>query len=211
MTGFSFLRVPAFSRRDAGATRGAEALPWSQRLGWSARRWVQHLGAPGVVAAGLLVMVPAFYVSAIVPAQQRLEAARSSAATLHQRIDRAASAANAGNLAPADQLSEFYRAFPAENDSPAWLGKIFASASSRGLHLDQGEYDAKPEKVGKLVRFYMTLPVKGEYAQIRKFLTGLPSEVPVVALEQVQFERQKIGDPQVDAKLKLALFLEKSP
>jgi len=204
MTGFSFFR------RDTAAVPGELPLPLSQRARWLARRWIQHLGQTGVLAAGLLAMVPAFYFSAIVPAQQRLDAARFSAASLHHRVGRASSAASGGQLAPAEKLQEFYRIFPAEKNSPLWLGKVFASASSRGLHLDQGEYDAKQDKVGKLVRFRMTLPVKGEYAQIRKFLTGLPAEVPVVALEQVQFERQKIGDPLLDAKLKLVLFLEKT-
>jgi len=53
--------------------------------------------------------------------------------------------------------------------------------------------------------------VTGQYPQIRKFLTDLPDTLPVVALENVQFERQKITDPNVAAKIKLVLYLEQAP
>lgn len=83
-----------------------------------------------------------------------------------------------------------------------------ALAESRGIRLNEGEYKATSDKAGRIVRFQMTLPVKGEYPQIRKFLSALPSELPVVALQSVQFERQKVADPAVEAKLKLVLYLE---
>jgi hypothetical protein len=35
--------------------------------------------------------------------------------------------------------------------------------------------------------------------------------MPIVALEQVQFERQKVGDGLVDARLRLVLFLGRAP
>ena len=53
----------------------------------------------------------------------------------------------------------------------------------------------------------MTLPLKGEYPQIRRFLAALPAELPIVALENVQFERQKVADPNVEARIRLVLFL----
>jgi len=56
----------------------------------------------------------------------------------------------------------------------------------------------------------MSLPLKGEYQAMRRFLSDLRAEIPIVSLEQVQFERQKVGDPLVDAKVRLVIFLGKS-
>ena len=53
----------------------------------------------------------------------------------------------------------------------------------------------------------MRLPLKGEYQKIRKFLSDVRSEIPIVSLDQVEFERQKVGDSMVDAKVILAIFL----
>ncbi len=185
------------------------AVPLRDRLGWSLRRGLRVLGFPGVVAIGLLAVCPAFYFfSSLVPAQERLDQARSNAVILQARMERAAREPVRERRTPTEQLAAFYRVFPMSKDTPEWLGKLIAAAESRGLKLDQGEYTATPDRAGKLVRFQMNLPVRGEYPQIRKFLAALPSEVPLVALEQVQFERQKIADPQVEAKIKLALYLE---
>ena len=63
------------------------------------------------------------------------------------------------------------------------------------------------DKVGQLMRYKIMLPVQGKYPQIRKFLASLPSEIPVIALENVQFERKNIVDADVQAKIKLVLYL----
>jgi len=186
-------------------------LPWSRRVRWTTRRWLRRMGWPGVLAIGILAMCPAFYFSAIRPEQARLDTARHSAATLHERFALASKSLNGPVLSPEDQLAEFYRKFPVEGCSPQWLEKLVALAASRGLSLNDGEYKATRSKVGKLTRYQMTLPVNGEYPQIRKFLTDLPGALPAVALENVQFERQKIGDPNVEAKIKLVLYLEQAP
>jgi Tfp pilus assembly protein PilO len=182
-------------------------VPLRGRLLWTVRSWRRLLGWPGVLGVGVLAIFPAFYFSAIQPAQARLEAAHRSTILLNERIERAATALQGSPRTPAEQLAEFYRAFPAEKSSPQWLDKIAAAAQSRGLSLDHGEYKATRDKSGKLVRYQMLLPLKGDYPQIRQFLAALPAEAPVVALESVQFERQKVSDPVIEARIKLVLYL----
>ena len=109
-----------------------------------------------------------------------------------------------------EQLAAFYRIFPSEHDATDWIGKIAAIAQRDGLALQQAEYKAERDKTGKLTRFQMSLPLKGEYQTIRRFLSDLRAEIPIVSLEQVQFERQKVGDPLVDAKVRLVIFLGKA-
>lgn len=185
-------------------------LPLWQRVNWTSRRWLRHIGWPGVLAIGILAMCPAFYFSAILPEQTRLDAARHSADRLHEQFVLASVSPNGPALSPEDQLAEFYHRFPVEGCSPQWLEKLVALAANRGLSLNDGEYKAMHDKVGKLVRYQMTLPVKGEYPQIRKFLTDLPGALPAVALENVQFERQKIADTNVEAKIRLVLYMERA-
>jgi len=186
-------------------------LPLWQHVRWTSRRWLRHMGWPGVLAIGILAMCPALYFSAIRPEQVRLESARHSAAKLHEQLALGGKSLNGTKLSQEDQLAEFYRRFPVEGCSPQWLEKLVALASNRGLSLNDGEYKATRGNVGKLVRYQMTLPVKGEYPQIRKFLTDLPGALPAVALENVHFERQKVADPNVEAKIKLVLYLEQAP
>lgn len=180
------------------------------RLRFPLRRWGSLLGWPGAMGAGGLAMCLALYFSAVQPAQQRLDTARLSASSLHERIARAGQALNDGARPLDEQLAAFYRVFPSEHDATDWIGKIAAIAQRDGLDLQQAEYKVERDKTGKLIRFQMSLPLKGEYQAIRRFLSDLRAEIPIASLEQVQFERQKVGDPLVDAKVSLVIFLGKS-
>lgn len=190
---------------------GAAPVAWSTRVGTTLRRSLRALGWSGVLAIAVLASAPVFYFSVIHAAQERLDLARHKAIALNRQLAPAAMALKLKADTPAAQLAQFYKRFPAEGASPEWLEKLVAVAQSRGLSLNEGEYKVTREKAGRLLRFHMTLPLKGEYPQIRKFLAALPGELPVVALENVQFERQKVADPIVEVSVKLILFLEQAP
>ncbi len=167
------------------------------------RRLLRRIGTPGVVAFGLLVMCVAIIFSGVLPLQERRDAAKLSVllAGGGQRDGRAASAT------PEEQLEEFYRFFPKESNAPKWLGKMVEIGEQCGLNLNQGEYAVTQDKVGKLSRFKISLPVEGRYLQIRKFLAAMTTEMPMMALENVQFERKDIAAVEVQAKIKLVLYL----
>jgi Tfp pilus assembly protein PilO len=184
------------------------AVSLRQHLRWTSRRWLHILGKPGVLAIGILVVFPPFYFSAIAPVQERLDAARRSTLSLREQILNASKPQDGVRRTPEEQLAEFYRIFPDERSSPQWLGKLVALAAKNGLALHEGEYKATRDKVGRLTRLQMVLPVKGDYLQIRSFLAMLTAEIPIIALENVQFTRQNITDSRVEASIRLALYLE---
>ncbi len=171
------------------------------------RRWLPLLGWIGIIAIGVLVICLSFYLSTILPLQARLDVAQITAVSARENIVNANVTTRRGGETPSEQLAEFYKFFPVENDSPQWLGKLVAVAEKNGLSLNDGEYKVTQDKVGNLMRYKITLPVQGKYTQVRKFLLSLKTEVPVVALENVQFERKDIVDANVQAKIKLVLYL----
>ena len=206
------MRLRDWLQRSGFSQSGSySAIFLLSRVRLNSRRWLRRLGQTGVFAIGILVICPAFYFSAIRPLQERLDTARNSVAVLHEQSALAGNSPNGAKLSTETQLAEFYQSFPEEGNSSHWLGKLVAHAATRGLSLNDGEYKATRDKVGKLLRYQMAFPVKGPYPQIRKFLTDLPETLPLVALENVQFERQKVTDPNVEAKIKLVLYLEQTP
>ncbi len=175
------------------------------------RHWVRLFGWPGVLGVGLLAICHAFYLGAIRPAQANLEGARQNAVSIQERLSHAAKDFAQSDLTPEEQLAQFYRIFPNEKNLLPWLEKVFVVAQRQGLKLDQGEYKVTKDRVGKLTRFQMTLPIKSEYPQIRKFLNQLRAEIPIMAMEQLQFERQRVNDSTVDARVVLDLYLGHEP
>jgi len=177
------------------------------RRSFPMRRWASLLGWPGAIGGAGLGLCMALYFSAVQPAQQRLDAARLNASSLHERFARAAQALHDSARPLDEQLAGFYQVFPSEHEATDWIGKIAAIAERDGLVLQEAEYKVDRDKIGKLTRFQMSLPLSGEYPKIRSFLSDLRAEIPIVSLEQVQFERQKVGDQQVQAKIRLVIFL----
>jgi hypothetical protein len=199
------LRQPVSPRSGASSV-----LSLLNHVRLALRRWLRRMDWPGMLAIGIFAISTALYFSAIRPEQARLDSARQSAVTLNEQLALDSKSLNGTTLSTEDQLAVFYDKFPAEGNSSQWLGKLVALATNRGLSLNDGEYKATRDRVGKLVRYQMTFPVKGPYPKIRQFLTDLPEALPVVALENVQFERQKVADPDVEAKIKLVLYLEQA-
>jgi Tfp pilus assembly protein PilO len=180
------------------------------RLRLPSRRWTGLFGWPGAAGAGVLAASLAFHFSAVQPAQQRLDSALADARSLDERIAHAGQILRRGTLPLDQQLAAFYRIFPSERDATVWIGKIAAIARRDGLSLQQADYKTERDPTGRLTRLRMSLPLQGEYPTIRRFLSDLRAAIPIVSLEQVQFERQKVGDPQVEAKVSLVIFLGKA-
>lgn len=173
---------------------------------WKYRRWLVLMGWIGILAIGVLVVCLAFYLLTVRPLQTRLKTAQHNVSA-RENIVNARATANRGGDTPGEQLAEFYKYFPDEKKSPQWLEKLVTVAEKNGLSLNDGEYKVTQDKVGKLIRYKITLPVQGKYPQIRKFLVSLNKEIPVMALKDVQFERKDVVDSVVQAKIKLVLYL----
>lgn len=186
----------------------AAKVAFPVRFNWMVRRWLPSLGWPGMLAIALLVMLIPFYFSAIHAAEGRLVAAERESVSVRDKIIQANQVVTAHQGTVDEQLTEYYRAFPNELESPEWLGKMAAIAEKSGLKLNEGEYKTSKDKVGRLMHFQITLPVNGQYPQIREFIANVPFEMPIMALENVQIERKTVSDFTVDAKIVFGLYLE---
>jgi Tfp pilus assembly protein PilO len=173
---------------------------------WRVRRLGAKLGWGGIAGLLLLGGSAIAYVTMITGGEAHLHRVEQQATSLHTRIQQAARGGITLTGAEA-QLAEFYGFF-AGHGATEWLDKIYSAAAKHGLALEQGEYRTAPDKTGKLIRYQLTLPVKGSYVQVREFIETVLTEVPVAALEDVGFKRETIGTKTLEARIKFTLFLE---
>jgi len=165
--------------------------------------WLARLGWPGIVGLGMLIAVTGFYLSALTPQQTHLAQLRQQLADQREEERHPQQPVRT----PGDVLGAFYDNFPASTRLPAVLGVIFEAAKDQSLSLDQGEYRVATTHVGKLIQYQVTLPVRGSYPQIRRFVDESLAKEPALSLQSIHFERQKIDDPAVQAKVKMTMFL----
>jgi hypothetical protein len=160
----------------------------------------------GFAGLGLLVFAAVFYFSTISPEKSQLAGMQQDIALLQQRV-RTPDVVKPKT--PVERIAVFYGFFPLPAALPDQLQKIFGVAEAQELQLEQGDYRVVNDTTGRLIRFQMTLPVKGTYPQIRKFVAGALTSVPALALNSIQFERKKVGDTTVEAKIRFVVFLGK--
>ena len=168
---------------------------------------LQRLGRPGVIGIALLVFGLSFAVSTSWPSWQELTRQRARLATAQERQRTAAARAPLPDDSPAGQLRAFYAIFPRHDTASESLSHVFAAARESGLQLSRGEYATVTDRQTGLVVYRMMLPVRGGYTQIREFVAAALKAVPALALDELSFERPKISETQVQARVRFTLYL----
>lgn len=172
------------------------------------RIWHRTMGLlawPGILGVALLLLTVGLYIFQVQPKTARLAELKKNSASLKLRIEQVAKS-GIPESGDQDELNKFYGFFSGVSLSE-WLNKLYAAAAAQQLVLEQGEYRITPSKNGKLARYQITLPVKGNYLQIRKFVTQALADVPIAALEEISFKREAISATEVETRIKLTLFL----
>jgi Tfp pilus assembly protein PilO len=183
----------------------------TRKLLWNLRRWQRELGRPGLVGVGLLLAAIVYFAATVPAAQARLAGLEQAAASMHERLQRAAGSLDDGARSPDEQLVVFYNAFPSMDAVPDLLDKIYRAAARHRLSLTQGEYRARRERSVLLTRYQIMLPVTGPYLQMREFVTDVLKEIPFIAIDNVSFQREKIGEASVEARINMTLYLAEAP
>jgi hypothetical protein len=169
---------------------------------------VRLLGVPGVIGITLLVFSLSYAASALWPAKLELDAKREQAAGERERAAR--DRVGVADQSPEGQLRAFYSFLPPQPAAAQWLDRIYAAADKEKIILLRGEYGLVIEPETGVARYRILFPVKGSYAQIRGFVGAALDAVPALALDDISFERQKISEGLLDAKVRMTLYLKKA-
>lgn len=167
---------------------------WSRRLGWSA-----------ALGLGLFAAVGVFFLVAIWPAHHHLQELKHGVAEMREGMGKRDK--RWMPEAPQAALNTFYRFIPAEAQSADVLGKIYDAAYENELDLVKGEYRLTREQDARFAQYQVTLPVKGNYANIRKCVIQVLNQVPSAALDEIAFKRDNARSSEVEAKIRFTIFL----
>jgi Tfp pilus assembly protein PilO len=172
----------------------------------STQRLLRRAGPAGIIGIALVLASVGLWFGLVEPERHRLDSAMEQTMKLQERIRTSARQVQDLGDTPEEQLSRFYGFFPGTATAPDWLGKIEQAAVREHLVLEQGEYRVVRDRLGLISRYQIALPIHGSYPQVVNFVQRVLKDIPIAAVESLTFERQQIGDPQLDAKLRLTLF-----
>ncbi len=174
---------------------------------WIASRWMKHLGMAGMAGLALAAMAIAVYAGMILPDASRLEQLTQDVAAAQQRQKIAKIKPAQDTDSTAGRLHTFYEFFPARQNAPEILGVMYKAARAESISLAEGEYQYTAGKAGRMGMYHVSLPVKGSYVQLRKFIVKVLNSVPSAALEQISFKRETIGSAELEANIRFTVFL----
>lgn len=113
-------------------------------------------------------------------------------------------------LAPAGpdhNLELFYATLGERRYAEQQVKTLFALAAKTGLVLSQGEYNGAYEQNGRFYTYQVNLPVKGSYGAIWRFGMLALRAIPFASLDEISFRRDTIGQPAVEARVRLTFYL----
>ena len=173
---------------------------------WQARAFAWRGGPLAVVAVVVFGGALMVHAALLWPLRESSAALQNDIARVEALRNSAAAVGPSEPASPAEQLAQFYRFFPAPIRASDDLARLHEVAISQELQIDQASYRMVRDRGGKLSLYEISLPVRGEYTQLRKFISQAAMELPHLALDGITFQRQQAGDALLESQIKFTLF-----
>ena len=74
--------------------------------------------------------------------------------------------------------------------------------------LAKGDYKSQVDVNGQFFQYSMTFPVQGDAQSIERFILAALAQHKTLALESVQFKRERIESKELEAKIQWTLFTQ---
>jgi Tfp pilus assembly protein PilO len=171
---------------------------------WRVRRALRSMGWPAIGGLALAVFAAGLYLSSALPLQAQVEELHARVRQLEERVG-SVPARSAQLQDPDAQLTAFYEGLPRARQAPEVVRRLHSSARQSGLVLERGDYRPLPDPSGKLLRYQIQLPVRGDYPQVKAFLARA-LQTPGLALDGIGFQREE-NSQALEAQLRFTVFL----
>ena len=179
----------------------------SAEIGQTLRRLQLRLGRLGAFAALLLALAVLELFTGTLPAMQSTSALEVQLENLQESLRGGREIKRGADVTPAVQMAAFERYFPPMADINRVLGEIYTAAENEKLLLERGEYNLSEESGLGVLRYKINLPVKGPQADIKRFVRRMLHDIPSLSLDSISMQRNNVGEPTVDAQIRVTVFL----
>ncbi|MBN3751100.1 hypothetical protein G3N96_37800 [Burkholderia sp. Se-20373] len=168
----------------------------AERLRWGAYAASRKLGMPGLVAGGLVVALIGVHACYLQPGAEQLEADRDARTKALAALPKPGQKAGHGGmtLQQVQQLRSTEQAY-----------SIFQILSQHGMDRKQATYRREVEVQGKLRRLTINVALSGSYVGLREAIREITQQ-PMVRIEGLSVERERIDSPNVIADLRVSLL-----
>ncbi|ATP45270.1 MULTISPECIES: type 4a pilus biogenesis protein PilO [unclassified Pseudomonas] len=172
---------------------------------------LRRIGPVGLAAVAVGLLVVGVAVAGVLPQWQSVRELRASEADASVQVGRVQRGELKIAVKPEQQaLDTLRQQLPGQPQASELIERLYHLASAEHISLARGEYALGIDPKTQLARYQIVLPVRGSYPQIRGFLKGLLGQLPTLVLEDLELQRKRIGDSELNARLRMTLYLSRS-
>ncbi|HDS1735317.1 type 4a pilus biogenesis protein PilO [Pseudomonas sp. BP8] len=172
---------------------------------------VRRLGRVGLGAALVSGLALTLGLASVLPQWQAVRELRASAADASVQVQRLQRGELKIAVKPEQQALDTLREqLPGQPEASALIERLYRLASAERISLARGEYALGVDPKTQLARYQIVLPLRGSYPQIRGFLQALLGQLPTLVLEDLELQRKRIGDSELNGRLRMTLYLSRS-
>ena len=172
-------------------------LRWNFAYGWRRMGWELVAVAVLLLASGLLLW----------QGRKLDHEAKSLHAAMEERAHKPRPVLPGGDATEtARRLDAFLAQLPRDDELAALVKRLFLMAEKNRVRLAQGEYRPVHDAAAELIRYQITLPVKGEAAMLNGFMLDALAELPSLGLEGVAFKRESPTAGDIEARFRFFLL-----
>lgn len=103
-------------------------------------------------------------------------------------------------------VASLIQKWPTEDEAERISAEILAQADAMGMVFERAEFQSLPVEHATLQIQRIKLPLKGDYLQVRQFLTQVLQTYPSMALSQFKLQRSDVMQKGVEAYVELSLY-----
>ena len=172
---------------------------------------LRRFGPVGLAAMAVGTLTLAMAIGALLPQWQTVRELRADEADASAQVERVKRGELKIAVKPEQQaLDSLRQRLPGQPQASELIERMYHLASAEHISLARGEYALGIDPKTQLARYQIMLPVRGSYLQIRGFLKGLLKQLPTLVLEDLELQRKRIGDRELNGRLRMTLYLSRS-
>ncbi|RZS58016.1 hypothetical protein [Sphaerotilus mobilis] len=192
---------------------GRSGPPLLRRLGVA---WRLHVGRPGLI--GLVGLLAAIYLLAVEgPSlkQRQAELAQRQASLQEEAAKAPTGGQRPARLAAVSNAIALLESLPPPSQRGADLTRLVELSQQLKVELARGDYaverldgaaDAAALGDEAISQWRLQLPVRGSYAQLRRYTAEMLNTMPHVALDGLQIDRPDTQQAELETTLRITFF-----
>jgi hypothetical protein len=173
-------------------------------LRWHLHQWARRLGSTGLAGLGLLA-------AALLLQLTEVESLQRKAVAQHQKLAALRLAAATRDADPAPAPLNPLAMLPPTGEASQRIGELEQLAQAHGINLPRGQYSVAPLTGTTLARWQLVLPIEAPYPALHAFLAAALERLPNLTLDELKLKRDRIESAELQAELRLSLFVEAAP